>query len=281
MIGHDVAKIYIVMEFVEHDLKALISSLRKRNRFFSVGEIKCILYQLIDGVNCLHDNWIIHRDLKPSNILIGNDGILKIADFGLCRLYGSPLKEFTPIVVTLYYRSVELLLGIRKYSTFVDMWSIGCIMAELFLMEPLWQSKTEQQMLISIFNDLGVITNKDFPNLEEECRHYSIVEKMNVQNKTQINLRNRFDITLSSKGYQFLLELFNYNPHERINAESCLDSDYFTETPRAINPALFPTWPERSSNLEEKNEKNTPGPPRGHQMTADPATSMFSFNSLK
>jgi cell division cycle 2-like protein len=71
------------------------------------------MYQLLAGVNHLHDNWIIHRDLKTSNLLLSNKGILKIGDFGLAREYGSPLKPYTPVVVTLWYRAPELLLGIK------------------------------------------------------------------------------------------------------------------------------------------------------------------------
>jgi serine/threonine protein kinase len=71
------------------------------------------MLQLLNGIAHLHDNWIIHRDLKTSNLLLSHKGILKVADFGLAREYGSPLKEYTPVVVTLWYRSPELLLGVK------------------------------------------------------------------------------------------------------------------------------------------------------------------------
>ncbi len=104
-------RIYIVMDYVEHDLKSLMTHTMKKP--FSIGEVKTLMYQLLAGVNHLHDNWIIHRDLKTSNLLLSNKGILKIGDFGLAREYGSPLKPYTPIVVTLWYRAPELLLGIK------------------------------------------------------------------------------------------------------------------------------------------------------------------------
>ena len=78
------------------------------NKPFTIGEVKTLMYQLLSGVNHLHDNWIIHRDLKTSNLLLSNKGILKIGYFGLAREYGSPLKSYTPVVVTLWYRSPEL-----------------------------------------------------------------------------------------------------------------------------------------------------------------------------
>ena len=89
--------------------------------------MKCLLIQLLRAVAHLHDNWILHRDLKTSNILLSHSGILKVGDFGLAREYGSPLKAYTSIVVTLWYRAPELLLGVKEYSTPIDVWSVGCI----------------------------------------------------------------------------------------------------------------------------------------------------------
>lgn len=89
------------------------------------GEVKCLMQQLLCAVAHLHDNWILHRDLKTSNLLLSHRGILKVGDFGLAREYGSPLRQYTPIVVTLWYRAPELLLSDNEYSTPVDMWSVG------------------------------------------------------------------------------------------------------------------------------------------------------------
>lgn len=82
-------------------------------RFLILGEVKCLMKQLLMAIGHLHDNWILHRDLKTSNLLLSHKGILKVGDFGLAREYGSPLKAYTPIVVTLWYRSPELLLGAK------------------------------------------------------------------------------------------------------------------------------------------------------------------------
>lgn len=93
------------------------------------GEVKCLMQQLLRAVAHLHDNWILHRDLKTSNLLLSHRGILKVGDFGLAREYGSPLRQYTPIVVTLWYRAPELLLCDKEYagiySTPIDMWSVG------------------------------------------------------------------------------------------------------------------------------------------------------------
>lgn len=108
VVGFDLDKIYLVMEYVEHDLKSLMEVMSGP---FTVGQVKCLLIQLLRAVQHLHDNWILHRDLKTSNLLLSHKGILKVGDFGLAREYGSPLQHYTEVVVTLWYRAIELLLG--------------------------------------------------------------------------------------------------------------------------------------------------------------------------
>ncbi|XP_048470813.1 cyclin-dependent kinase 11B [Rhincodon typus] len=110
VVGSNMDKIYIVMNYVEHDLKSLMETMKQP---FLPGEVKTLMIQLLKGVRHLHDNWILHRDLKTSNLLLSHSGILKIGDFGLAREYGSPLKPYTPVVVTLWYRTPELLLGAK------------------------------------------------------------------------------------------------------------------------------------------------------------------------
>nr|CAI5848543.1 unnamed protein product [Callosobruchus analis] len=142
VVGSNMDKIFIVMDYVEHDLKSLMETMR---------QIKCLLKQLLTAVAHLHDNWILHRDLKTSNLLLSHKGILKVGDFGLAREYGSPLKAYTPIVVTLWYRAPELLLCAKEYSTPIDIWSVGCIFAELLLMNALFPGKSEVDQLNRIF----------------------------------------------------------------------------------------------------------------------------------
>lgn len=138
--GSSLDKIYVVMEYMDHELKSILEDRRME---FSHGQIKCLMKQILEGLHFTHKRWIIHRDLKTSNLLYGNDGILKICDFGLARKFGSPLRPYTNLVVTLWYRAPELLLGTEIYSPAIDMWSIGCIFAELILKDPLMMGKGE------------------------------------------------------------------------------------------------------------------------------------------
>lgn len=151
VVGSNMDKIFIVMDYVEHDLKSLMETMRHKKQMFMPGEVKCLLRQLLSAVAHLHDNWILHRDLKTSNLLLSHKGILKVGDFGLAREYGSPLKAYTPIVVTLWYRAPELLLCAKEYSTPIDMWSVGCIFAELLLMNAVFPGKSEVDQLNRIF----------------------------------------------------------------------------------------------------------------------------------
>ncbi|XP_021899743.1 cyclin-dependent kinase G-2 isoform X2 [Carica papaya] len=164
VVGSNLDSIFMVMEYMEHDLKGLMETMKQP---FSQSEVKCLMLQLLEGVKYLHDNWVLHRDLKTSNLLLNNRGELKICDFGLARQYGSPLKPYTHLVVTLWYRAPELLLGAKQYSTAIDMWSLGCIMAELLSKEPLFNGKTEFDQLDKIFRTLGTPNETIWPGFSK------------------------------------------------------------------------------------------------------------------
>merc|ERR1712166_660790 len=113
--------------------------------------IQSSLFQLLRGVAFCHDRRVLHRDLKPQNLLINKEGELKLADFGLARAFGIPVRSYTHEVVTLWYRAPDVLLGSRKYSTPVDIWSVGCIFAEMANGRPLVAGTSEADQLQRIF----------------------------------------------------------------------------------------------------------------------------------
>ncbi|XP_072380035.1 uncharacterized protein Pitslre isoform X1 [Diabrotica undecimpunctata] len=258
VVGSNMDKIFIVMDYVEHDLKSLMETMRHKKQHFMPGEIKCLLRQLLLAVGHLHDNWILHRDLKTSNLLLSHKGILKVGDFGLAREYGSPLKAYTPIVVTLWYRAPELLLCAKEYSTPIDLWSVGCIFAELLLMNALFPGKSEVDQLNRIFKDLGTPNEKIWPGFNQ----LPAVKKMKFNEYPVSNLRGKFN-TLSEVGIGLLIKFLTYDPKERVTAEDGLKHAYFTEPPLPIDPAMFPTWPAKSELGHKRALAASPKPPSG------------------
>lgn len=129
--------------------------------------VKKFTLQLIQGVHYCHSHRIIHRDLKPQNLLINKEGNLKLADFGLARAFGVPLRNYTHEIVTLWYRAPEVLLGSRHYSTGVDMWSVGCIFAEMALRKPLFPGDSEIDEIFKIFRTLGTPSEAVWPGVTQ------------------------------------------------------------------------------------------------------------------
>ncbi|KAK9063498.1 hypothetical protein SSX86_017368 [Deinandra increscens subsp. villosa] len=258
VVGSNLDSIFMVMEYMEHDLKALMETMKQP---FSQSEVKCLMLQLFEGTKYLHDNWVLHRDLKTSNLLLNNRGELKICDFGLSRQYGSPLKPYTHLVVTLWYRAPELLLGTKLYSTAIDMWSLGCIMAELLSKQPLFNGKTEFDQLDKIFKTLGTPNETIWPG-------YSKLPGVKVNFvKHQLPalgdflvcvssfcwynlLRRKFPATsftgspvLSDAGFDLLNKLLTYDPEKRITAEAALNHEWFREVPLPKSKDFMPTFP--------------------------------------
>lgn len=258
VVGSNMDKIFIVMDYVEHDLKSLMETMKQKKQVFIPGEVKCLMQQLLRAVAHLHDNWILHRDLKTSNLLLSHRGILKVGDFGLAREYGSPLRQYTPIVVTLWYRAPELLLNGKEYSTPIDVWSVGCIFAELLRMEALFPGKSEIDQLNRIFKELGTPSERVWPGYGK----LPMVQKIPFSHYPVNNLRQRFSMSLSDLGIELLNKFLTYDPQQRVTAEDALKHGYFTEAPLPIDPAMFPTWPAKSE-LGIRTANASPKPPSG------------------
>eukprot|EP00899_Mesostigma_viride_P003332 jgi/Mesvir1/129/Mv07792-RA.2 len=248
VVGKSLDSIFMVMEFMDHDVKSLMGEMSQR---FSTSEVKCLMQQLLEGVAFLHEHWVLHRDLKTSNLLFNHKGELKICDFGLARQYGSPLKPYTHMVVTLWYRAPELLLGTKTYSTAIDMWSVGCIFAELLAKEPLFQGKRELDQIDQIFKMLGTPNDKIWPGFAELSR------KANFTQHPYSHLRDKFPATsfagkptLSDAGFDLLNRLLTYDPTKRISAAEALQHSWFREQPPPKEKELMPTYPTRKMTGE-------------------------------
>ncbi|KAI8117224.1 Serine/threonine-protein kinase PITSLRE [Lucilia cuprina] len=264
VVGSNMDKIFIVMDYVEHDLKSLMETMKAKKQSFFPGEIKCLTQQLLRAVGHLHDNWILHRDLKTSNLLLSHKGILKVGDFGLAREYGSPLKKYTSLVVTLWYRAPELLLCSPEYSTPIDIWSVGCIFAEFLQMAPIFPGKSEVDELNRIFKELGTPNEKIWPGYNQ----LPAVKNMLSQNSQFADypvssLRKHFADKTSEAGIDLLQGLLTYDPKQRLSADTALKHQYFKELPVPIDPSMFPTWPAKSELGARKALASSPKPPSG------------------
>eukprot|EP01116_Phalansterium_solitarium_P002739 TRINITY_DN1295_c0_g1_i1.p1 TRINITY_DN1295_c0_g1~~TRINITY_DN1295_c0_g1_i1.p1 ORF type:complete len:511 (+),score=123.95 TRINITY_DN1295_c0_g1_i1:109-1533(+) len=251
VVGKTLDSIFIVMEYIEHDIKVLMEGMKK-DQFFLTSEVKCLMLQLLRGINHLHENWILHRDLKTSNLLYSNKGVLKIADFGLAREYGSPLKTYTHMVVTLWYRAPELLLGTKKYTTAIDMWSVGCIFAEFLTKEPLLQGNSELNQLELMFKLLGTPNESIWPGFSD----LKSAKKVNFFHQPYNNLKSRLPPTTTEAAFDLLNKMLTYDPKQRITAAEALEHPYFKEHPRAQSTDFMPTFPASNDGTRRRRRKS-------------------------
>ena len=161
---HTDRKLTLVFEFLDQDLKKYLDVNEKG---LEPAVVKWFLYQLLHGVAYCHYHRVLHRDLKPQNLLINREGELKLADFGLARAFGIPVRSYTHEVVTLWYRAPDVLMGSRRYSTPVDIWSIGCIFAEMANGRPLFAGTSDTDQLGRIYQSLGSPNEQVFPGFSD------------------------------------------------------------------------------------------------------------------
>ncbi|KAL9005123.1 MAG: hypothetical protein Q9188_002077 [Gyalolechia gomerana] len=258
VMGDKLDDVFLVMDFLEHDLKTLQEDMMEP---FLPSEIKTLLLQLTSAVEYLHSNWILHRDLKTSNILMNNRGQIKIADFGMARYYGDPPPKLTQLVVTLWYRGPELLLGAEKYGAEVDLWSLGCIFGELLTKEPLLQGKNEVDQLTKIFELCGIPTEQTWPGFKRLPNARSLRLPSNPHTTGSV-IRAKFPF-LTLAGTQLLTALLSLNPKSRPTASEVLAHTYFKEDPRPKSTAMFPTFPSKAGQEKRRRIASPSAPKRG------------------
>jgi cell division cycle 2-like protein len=260
VVGARADEVFMVMDYYEHDLRTLLTrgGRRSARHPFSHAEIKGLFRQLLHATAYLHSRWFLHRDLKTSNLLLNNRGVLAVCDFGLARRYGEPLRPYTPLVVTLWYRAPELLLGPPPdgcYSTAVDCWSVGCILAEMLAREPLFGGpRNEIEQVRKIFATLGSPTvatwprYADMPLTGRACFAAHPPPKRAGAGEGAGAIFPRRAIAgdgayLSESGADLLAGLLAYDPERRMSASEALRHPWFQEPPLPQRAELMPTFP--------------------------------------
>ncbi|KAG3252507.1 Cyclin-dependent kinase [Phytophthora idaei] len=202
----------------------------------TAADIKTYMQMLLKGLAYCHEHYVLHRDLKPENLLIGPDGHVKIGDFGLARVYGSPNRNMTSMVCTIWYRPPELLFGAREYSGSVDMWGAGCIFAELMLRTPYLTGLNELDQLGKIFHALGTPMEEEWPGVS------SLANFVEFTPSTAPPLASIFSAA-SEDALDLLSKLLKYNPAERITAAEALKHPYFSNSPAPTPVEKLPSTP--------------------------------------
>ena len=217
---HGEKKLYLVFEYMDHDLKKFLDI---NNGPLTPELVKSYLYQILIAINFCHSKRILHRDLKPQNLLIDKDGIIKVADFGLARSFGIPIKTLTHEILTLWYRAPEILLGQKEYSTPVDMWSIGLIFYEMAHRKPLFAGDCEIDQIFKIFQMFGTPNENTWPGVTRLPEFKLTFPQFKGKGISAYN-RN-----IDHVGLDLLSKMIQIDPCKRISAKQALQHPYFND----------------------------------------------------
>ncbi|KAF9881340.1 serine threonine-protein kinase bur-1 [Colletotrichum karsti] len=244
---------YMATPYMDHDLSGLLDN---PSVTFTEPQIKCYMLQLLEGLRYLHDNHILHRDMKAANLLINNKGILQIADFGLARHYegstptpghgaGDGKREYTGLVVTRWYRPPELLLHLKKYTTAIDVWGVGCVFGEMLVGKPILAGESDSHQLEIIWDLVGSPTPENMPLFNTLPGSEAVAPRARPG-----SLSTRFR-EYGSGAISLLKELLKLDWRSRINAADALNHPYFKMAPMPANPDDLPTF-EDSHELDRR-----------------------------
>ncbi|KAG8988662.1 kinase subunit of RNA polymerase II carboxy-terminal domain kinase I [Tulasnella sp. 427] len=242
--------VFMVFDYMEHDLTGILS----QGQFvFEPAHLKSLCHQMLHGLAYLHQKGVVHRDMKGSNILVNSRGELKLADFGLARIFQKRRKnDYTNRVITLWYRPPELLLGTTVYGPEVDMWSAGTIMLELFTKKPVFQGNDEIHQLEVIYRILGTAATDGWPGLAD-MPWYELVKPKEIFKN---HFRTVFQKYMSPAALDLAEGLLTYDPEKRLTAADALDAPYFvSEEPQMAQPVGLANVEGEWHELETKRER--------------------------
>uniref|UniRef100_A0A0N4ZS71 Cyclin-dependent kinase 8 n=1 Tax=Parastrongyloides trichosuri TaxID=131310 RepID=A0A0N4ZS71_PARTI len=286
-------KVWLLFDYAEHDLWHIIkfhrnAKQKKQAVMVPKSMIKSLLFQILDGIHYLHNNWILHRDLKPANILVMGDdpyerGMVKVADMGFARTFHTPVRplaDLDPVVVTFWYRAPELLLGAKHYTKAIDIWAIGCIFAELLTSEPVFFCREEdikasspyhKDQLSRIFQVMGFPQDTDWPDLKKMPEYQRLTKDFKKQTFSDCELSKYLEkhkVKTNDRGFNLLQKLLTFDPIKRISSNDALNDIYFKESPKPTldvfrgGPIPYP----RREFMQDENEDKVIGKQQNVQL---------------
>ncbi|KAK4341162.1 hypothetical protein RND71_039663 [Anisodus tanguticus] len=227
--------LYLVFEYMEHDLAGLAAAPRVK---FTEAQIKCYMQQLLGGLEHCQSRGVLHRDIKGSNLLIDDNGVLKIGDFGLAITFEpNQTQPLTSRVVTLWYRAPELLLGATEYGVAIDMWSAGCILAELFAGKPIMPGRTEVEQMHKIFKLCGSPSEEYWK--KSKLPHATSFKPQHPYKRCVTDTFKDFP----PSALALVDILLSIEPEKRGTASSALNSEFFSTKPLPCDPYSLPKYP--------------------------------------
>jgi len=225
---HKDQKLWLIFEFLDQDLKKYMDCV---GHDLHPMLVKSYARQMLEGLAFCHSHRVLHRDLKPQNLLIDRKGKIKLADFGLARAFAPPINTLTHEIVTLWYRAPEVLLGCTRYSCGVDIWSIGCIIAEMVTRSPLLPGDSEIDQIFRIFRLLGTPNEDLWPGVSSLKDYKTTFPKWSKK-----SLSAALDGKLCEDGIDLLEKMLVYDPSKRISAKAALRHPYFTRKSENLIP---------------------------------------------
>ena len=296
--------IFMVFEYTEHDLLQIIHyHSQPQRRAIPASMVRSILFQLLNGLLYLHTNWVLHRDLKPANILVTSTGAVRIGDLGLARLFQKPLNSLfsgDKVVVTIWYRAPELLLGSRHYTPAIDLWAVGCIFAELLGLRPIFKGEEakmdskktvpfQRNQMTKIMDILGIPRKENWPGLVSMPEYIQLQTLTLSRSSGYYNRPSTLDTWYQNclknggysaqspvgspgqEGFDLLSRLLEYDPTKRISAQQALEHPYFKNKPISANcfEGFEGKYPRRRVTQEDNDMRTASLPPAKRSGIAD------------
>ncbi|KAG7216798.1 hypothetical protein INR49_021196 [Caranx melampygus] len=242
--------LYFVFEYMKENLYQLMKD--RENKMFSENEIRNIMFQVLSGLAFVHKHGFFHRDMKPENLLCMGPELVKIADFGLAREIRSK-PPYTDYVSTRWYRAPEVLLRSSTYSSPIDLWAVGCIMAELYTLRPLFPGNSEVDEIFKICQVLGTVKKMDWPE------GYQLASAMNFRFPQCVPTHLKTLIpNASNEAITLMKDLLQWDPKKRPTAVQALRYPYFQ-----VGQVLGPRPQSQEKAASQGNENSGGGSSMG------------------